>query len=136
LKVTDSDGKSTQVQRSITIADEAAPEPNNLDVAPVGVASVIAFPGSPVTQTLSVRSSGEGVLDWTASENIPWLTLDTNAGDTPTDPVATIDPSGMPVGTFNGTITFTSTQAVNSPFEVNVTLQVTGQVVYLPLIMR
>ncbi len=136
LQVTDSDGTSTQVQRSITIANEGAPEPNNLDVAPVGVVSVIAFPGAPVTQTLSVRSSGESVLDWTASENLPWLTLDTNAGQTPTDPIVTIDPSAMPVGTFSGTITFTSTQAANSPLAVHVTLQVTGQAVYLPLIMR
>jgi hypothetical protein len=74
--------------------------------------------------------------DWSASENIPWLTLNTSAGQTPTDPVATIDAHNLPVGTFNGTITFTSPQAANSPFEVHVTLQITGQVLYLPLVLR
>ena len=136
LQVTDSNGMSTQVQRSITITDESTPEANNLDVAPVGAGAVVAVGSVPVTQTLSVRSSGEAVLDWTAGENLPWLTLNTGAGQTPTDPVLTINPGGMPVGIFTGTITFSSAQAVNSPFQVHVTLQVTGHAVYLPVVMR
>ena len=136
LLVTDSDGMTTQVQRSISIVPEDTPEVNNLDVSPVGVASILAFPGATVTQTLSVRSTSQNVLNWTASENIPWLTLNTSTGQTPTDPVATINPSQLGVGVYTGTISFSSAQAVNSPFQVQVTLQVTGHALYLPVLRR
>jgi hypothetical protein len=133
LQVTDSHGMSTQVQRTITVAVESTPEAVNLDIAPYGVGVVVGMGEGSVQQTLSVRSTGDAELNWTASEGIPWLTLDSTSGATPSDVLLTIDPSHLHVGTYTGKITFSSDQAGNSPFEVNVTLEVTGHAIYLPL---
>jgi hypothetical protein len=136
LQVTDSNGMSSQVQRTIQVAQEGTPVAVNLTVAPFGAGMVAGFGGAPVQTTLTVRSSGETELNWTASENLSWLTLNSTAGQTPSDLLVTIDPSHLPVGTHIGKITFNSAQAGNSPFEVTITLQVTGQARFLPFITR
>jgi hypothetical protein len=136
LKVTDSDGKSSEVQRTIDVTEEDTPEAVNLDVAPHGVSVAAGFGSAPVQQALSVRSSGDTELAWTASENIPWLALNQTTGQSPADLVLTFDPSHLPVGTYTGKISFSSGQTGNSPVEIVVTLQVTGHAVYIPLIRR
>jgi hypothetical protein len=136
LEVTDSDGMSSQVQRTIVVTEEDTPEAINIEVAPIEVEVVSGFGGAPFQYTLTVRSSSDTELDWTASENIPWLTMDTSGGTTPYDLVLTIDPGGLSVGNHTGKISFSSAQAGNSPFEVTITLQVTGQAIYLPITSR
>jgi hypothetical protein len=136
LKVTDSDGASSTAQRSIAVTEEDTPEAANLTVAPFGVGVVARFGGAAAQQTLTVRSSGETEFAWTASENIPWLTLDKTAGQSPSELVVTIDPKNLPIGTHTGKITFSSGQAGNSPVEITVTLQVTGHTMYLPISRR
>ncbi len=136
LTVTDSDLMSSQTQRTINITPENTPEAVNLEASPftVGLVAGVGDPAAPYTVTL--RSSGETEIDWTASENIPWLSLGTNSGTTPSDLELTIDPSHLPVGTHTGTITITSGQAGNSPLDLIVTVQVTGHSIYLPLVTR
>jgi hypothetical protein len=134
LQVTDSDGMSSQVQRAIVVTEEGTQEANQLVLAPFGVGVVAELFGAPVEHALTVRSSSETEIDWTASENLPWLALNTTSGQTPSDLVLTFDPSSLHVGTYSGKITFTSSQAGVSPVEVPVTLQVTGQALYLPYI--
>jgi hypothetical protein len=136
LQATDSNGMSSQVQRTITVTAENAPEAVNLAVAPFGIGVVAGFGGAPLQEPISVRSSSETEFAWAASENLPWLTLNQTSGQTPADLVATIDPSQLSVGTYTGKISFSSGQAGNSPVEITVTLQVTGHAVYLPLIRR
>ena len=118
------------------MAEEDTPEALNLAVAPFGVGLAAAFGGPAVQQALTVRSTGDTEFAWTASENIPWLTLSKTTGQSPADLVLTIDPKNLPVGTHTGTISFSSGQAGNSPVEVTVTLQVTGRVVFLPITRR
>jgi hypothetical protein len=136
LQVTDSDGMSGQAQRTIEIAEEGTPEEINLAVSPIGVGVVVAMGSAPVTETLTLRSSSETDLDWTASEDISWLTWAPTAGQTPSDLVLTIDPHGLAVGTYTGQIVFSSPQAENSPVQVPVTLHVTGNTLYLPIVVR
>jgi hypothetical protein len=136
LLVTDSDGMTAQAQRTIVIAAEGAAETLNLDAAPLSIA-VVAPLGSPaLPYTITLRTTGETELDWTAAEDIPWLSLASASGQTPTDLVATIDPSQLPVGLHYGTITFTSGGAGNSPVAVPVTLLVSGYALRLPMISR
>jgi hypothetical protein len=134
LEVTDSDGMTSQAQRDIVIAEEDAPEAINMELSPFGVGVVVPLGSAAVQEPLSVRSTSETELDWTASEDIPWLSMDFAAGQSPSDLVLTIDPSHLPVGVYSGKITFSSLQAGNSPTEVNVTLQVTGETQFLPII--
>jgi hypothetical protein len=136
MLVTDSHGMSTQVQRSITVTPEDTAEASNLVLAPFGVSANAELGGAPVQEGLTVRSSSETEVDWTASEDIPWLSLSTGSGQSPADLVLTMDPSGLHPGTYSGKITFSSPQAGNSPAEVVVTLHVSGRALYLPLISR
>jgi len=136
LTVTDSDGQSSQVTRNITVAEEGAAEANELDVAPIALGVTVAIGSAPVQETLSLRSSGESEISWTASEDTPWLTLAATSGQTPADLVVRIDPSELPAGTHTGLITFTSSEEGASPVIVPVTVQVIGEAVYLPITMR
>ena len=133
LKVSDSSGASTEAQIMIHIVDEGAVEPANLQVSSTGSSVLAAFGDQPTQHTLSVRSSSDSEVDWQASEDLPWLSLDTSAGTTPMDITLTIDPAGLSLGVYTGKISFSSTQAGNSPMDVLVTLQVIGHSTYLPL---
>ncbi len=136
LTVTDTDGMSAQTSINLTIAAPGTTEALNLDAAPLGVGAVLDFAGPGATYTLTLRSSGESEIAWTASEDIPWLSLDAASGTTPSDIVLTIDPAGLPVGQHNGVITLTSSGAANSPVDIPVSLQITGNTLYLPLLTR
>ena len=75
LTVIDSDGMTSQAQRTITITPEDTPEAVNLEASPFIVGLVIGL-GEPVEPyTVTLRSSGDTEIDWTASEDIPWLSL-------------------------------------------------------------
>ena len=136
LTATDSNGMSSQAQRTIIVAQENTPLAINMDISPFELGLVAAFRDAPFQTTISIHSAGSTELSWAATKNVPWLTLPATSGQTPTDLSVTVDPSGLPVGTFYGKISFSSAQAGNSPFDVNVTLQVTGEATFLPLIKR
>jgi hypothetical protein len=136
LTVTDSDGMSASVERSITIADEDYVEAVNLDTSPTNVYVTARFGDPAIDYLMTLRSSGETEFDWNASENIPWLVLGANSGSTPADLNLTLNPAGLPVGVYTDVITFTSADAANSPVEVVVTLEITGEALYLPSVSR
>jgi hypothetical protein len=136
LTVTDSDGMSSQAQRMITIAEEDTPVTPSLDVSPFMVGLVVGF-GDPITPyTVTLRTTGGTELDWTASEDIPWLSLNATSGTTPSDLILTFDQSLLRVGINSGTVTISSGQAGLAPLELIVTVQMTGYSVKMPLIIR
>lgn len=136
LKATDSNGQTSQVTRTITIAQEGTPEATTLAVAPFAVGITVPLGSGPVQQTLSLRSSSDTEFSWTASENAPWLTLGAATGQTPNDMTITVDPSKLHAGSYSTTITFTSGQAGNSPVVVPITVQVVGYAYHIPLVQR
>lgn len=136
VTATDGDGMSTQAVRTITIGDENTVEVLNLDAAPLGVGAVLGFGEGGTTYTLTLHSSASTGISWTASESISWLTMSTKSGTTPSEIVLTIDPTGLPVGSYNGTITFQSSDAANTPITIPVSLQITGYSIYLPVLQR
>jgi hypothetical protein len=136
LTATDSDGLSSKTEVKVTIGDENLVLPAELAVAPAGIGVIAPFTSGPQEYEFSLRSLGESELNWTASENLPWLTVSLTAGQTPVDALLTFTPGSLAVGKYHGTITFTSPQAVNSPVTLPVTLQVTGRALFLPLMRR
>jgi hypothetical protein len=48
---------------------------------------------------LTVGNAGSGSIDWSASSDMPWLTLDVVTGTAPSTIVVTANPSGIPDGT-------------------------------------
>jgi hypothetical protein len=134
LKVTDSNGMSTEVQREIDIAEENAPEPASLDVAPFEIVVNADYASPTVPYTVTVRSTGESQLDWTVSKDSSWLSLGQNSGKTPSDLVLSIDTGNLSVGTHTARLTFSSPEVGNTPLEVVVTVQISGEAIYLPLV--
>jgi len=68
----------------------------------------------PVTQSISIRNNGDGVLHWAAHADQPWITLSSINGLAPSDVTVSIDPSalaGFAAGQYSGTIAFTSPDA-------------------------
>ncbi|MCP5054710.1 MAG: hypothetical protein GY940_46525 [bacterium] len=76
------------------------------------------------TQPVLVTNSGGGTLNWTASIDQDWLSCSPTSGINSGDVFLSINTTGISTGTYTGTLTFTSTQADNSPQTVNITLNV------------
>jgi len=84
---------------------------------------------NPKDQTFNIKNSGDSVLNYTISSNKSWLSVNPQAGtssgewDSITVKAAS---SSFKVGTYNGIITITSTDAANSPQKIYVNLTVKG----------
>ena len=83
---------------------------------------------SPVGQSLQVSTSNLVSTSWTASVQLAsgsgWLSVQPASGVTPAVVQVTVNSSGLPAGTFSGSITITAAGAANSPQTVAVTLAV------------
>jgi len=80
---------------------------------------------NPSSQTLGIRNSGSGTLNWSLSDNGTWLTL-TPIGGTSTgeadDVMVSVNISGMSAGNHSATITISAAGATNTPQTVPVNL--------------
>lgn len=101
--------------------------PTAIGVNPTSV-SFTAFQnqGNPPTQTVNLTNTGGGSLSWTATSSVSWLTVTPTAGSAPSTLTLSANTNGLGIGTFNGTITLTSSQANNSPKTIPVTLTIIG----------
>jgi hypothetical protein len=75
-------------------------------------------------QSFLVSNSGAGTLNWTISPDQSWITASPLSGTDSGYVTVSADPSGKPAGTYNGTLTVSDPNAVNSPQTVNVQLEV------------
>ncbi len=79
----------------------------------------------PSNQTLQISNSGGGTLNWSVSDDAPWLSLSptngTSTGETDNVTVS-VDITGLQAGTHNATITITGSGATNTPQTTSVTL--------------
>jgi hypothetical protein len=81
---------------------------------------------TPATQPISVSSSG-GALSFTAAASGgTWLSATPASGTTPGTVSVAANPTGLAAGTYNGTVTITSTGATGSPQTVSVSLVVSA----------
>jgi len=79
---------------------------------------------TPLIQTFTVSNSGRGALHWSAMSSVGWATVDpVHGGDGTTASVA-IDPTGLAAGTYQGEVSVSAWNAVNSPKNVPVQLTV------------
>jgi hypothetical protein len=81
---------------------------------------------NPANQTINITNTGGGTLNFTASDDAPWLTVSPASGTAPSTLTASVNISGLAAGTYNGTITIGATGATNTPVNVPVTLTVNG----------
>lgn len=106
-----------------------------LDVKPNLVTFDTIFGSNPVPGQITVRNAGKGILEWTASEDIPWLSLSQSSGSIEglngrSTLQANVDSALLPIGTHRGQITFASSNGDASPQTVNVVLTVASPVKY------
>jgi uncharacterized protein (TIGR03437 family) len=82
---------------------------------------------APAAQDLVVSNPGGATFNWTAQVNADatgWLQLNQLSGSGDTALKVSANPAGLRAGTYNGTITFTSTGLAGSPAQVQVILNV------------
>ncbi|HKP88072.1 MAG TPA: S8 family serine peptidase, partial [Blastocatellia bacterium] len=108
-------------------ANTGAPVNPSIGVSPSSFSfSATAGGSNPANQSLSISNTGGGTLNWSASDDAPWLTLSPTSGTAPSSVTLSVNIAGLAAGTYNGTITITATGATNSPVTVPVTLTVSG----------
>ncbi len=76
------------------------------------------------SQTFYISNDGSGGMTWSLAGDAGWLGFTPASGTSAQEITVSVDPSGMGVGTYNGTITATSPDASNSPQTVAVFLRI------------
>ena len=99
------------------------PPPPALSVSPTSLTfSGTAGGASPASKTVTVSNTGGGTLNFTASDDEPWLTVSPASGAAPKDLTAAVNTSGLAAGTYTATITIDGGGVSGSPRTVPVTL--------------
>jgi hypothetical protein len=114
-----------QVTVTLNLSEQPPPE---ISVTPKNVSFSAAVGGSnPPAQTIRVRNSGQGTLNYTISDDANWLAVNpasgTSTGNEITHSLA-VNVAGLSAGTYNAAVTIAASNAVNSPQTVNVTLTI------------
>jgi len=102
------------------------PPPPTLSVSPSSLTFTING-ASPPTQAVQVTSGGSPIAFTTSASTTSggnWLTAMPSGGNTPLGVTVGIVAAGLPVGTFQGSVSIASTSASNSPQSVPVTVNV------------
>lgn len=83
-----------------------------------------AVNGSTVTpaQQVFIGSSGTGTLSWSASSDRSWLSVTPISGTGNGSITVSVNPTGLSIGTYSGTITVSDDHAANSPQTIAVTV--------------
>jgi len=97
---------------------------------PTGLAFSFQTGGSaPAAQAFQLASSG-AVINWNATATTAsggaWLQITPPSGATPASLSVSVNPTGLAPGTYNGSVTITSSNATNSPQTVPIILTVTA----------
>jgi hypothetical protein len=85
---------------------------------------------NPPAQTISVRNSGKGVLNYAISDDAGWLDVSPASGSSSGENkshAVTVNSSGLAEGNYSATIAVADPRATNSPQKVTVALQISKQ---------
>ncbi len=111
-------GQAGSFTVTATTAGVSSPAVFVLTNLPQQTSSIIVTPGSlqfaseigqpaPAGQTVRVTSGTGQILIWNATPSAPWLVALPLSGSTPGPTTVTVDPTGLPAGTYTGNILFT-----------------------------
>lgn len=88
--------------------------------------------GNPPAQTLVVKNTGGGILQWNLDESCDWLSVDKTSGELSymeSEPIVlSADMAALPPGSYSCPLTFTDPDADNSPQVIDVGLIVHGPI--------
>jgi hypothetical protein len=105
-------------------ANAATPDSPIIGVSPASLNFKTAAGVNPAPQTINIDNIGVDTLNWEASEDAPWLTVNPAGGAAPSMLTADVNAISLSIGTYHATITVRSSNAFNSPVSVPVTLTV------------
>jgi len=99
------------------------PQPPVIRVEPDRLSFSATVGGAnPSDQTLTITNAGGGTLSWTATADVPWLSLRPTSGTAPSQVTVSVNITGLTEGRREGKITITAPGASNSPLTVTVSL--------------
>jgi hypothetical protein len=118
---------SANFSNSYVLTPVGATTPETLTLSTASLTFTYNGTATP-SQAVQVTSSGEPIpvttsVSTTGGAN--WLTATPPGGSTPLPVTVGVNPAGLAVGTYTGTVTIASTGATNSPQSVAVTFNVT-----------
>jgi len=91
---------------------------------------------NPPGQTLGIQNSGDGTLNWSATDNADWLNLSPTSSSCSSggtdDVTVSVDVTGMTTGDYSATITISASEATNTPQTVAVNLTISTAGVNIP----
>ncbi len=116
---------ATAVTIPVHLTVEAAPVPPIIRTSPATLSFTAARGDSnSSSQTLSISNAGGGLLTWTASENVSWLSISTTSGTGNGSVTVTTTPGSLAAGAYNTLVTINATNAV--PVTIPISLTVTA----------
>jgi hypothetical protein len=131
--------RPTEITEAYDMLQAATAQRVDFSVLPNSLTLMID-PGEPSIPTTPINLSGSQLLNWTASEDIPWLTLSSNSGTVPTSLSITIDTSLLSPGWQpEGRISFSATAGEQTLFTEEVSVQTyygSTSRIYLPMVKR
>jgi hypothetical protein len=77
---------------------------------------------NPLFQPIHITNIGAGSLNWSASTDVPWLSVGPASGVAPSILTAYVSTPGLLAGTYSGAIMISAAGAANSPVYIPVTL--------------
>lgn len=133
----DFEDSALQQNLVITNAQVSIREEPLLSVNPQSIHLRIAkFGETTLTQYFLIRNQGTGVLNWTANENIDWLVMDVDSGQSASFVAITVDAQMLEKGIYEGAIEVTASNDPSQYEIIYITLEVVDYSTYLPVMMR
>jgi len=111
--------------QSVVVKVEIIPPPPEIAVSETDFTFLaIADGDNPDPKTLTISNVGGSTLNWTVSNNEPWLSLDPLFGTDEGDVTLSVDITGMTFGDYDDTVVVSDPSAVNDPVKVAVRLTI------------
>jgi len=124
VTVTSSGASNSPKSVPVTLTVTSATTPT-LTVSPLSLSFSYQTGGStPAAQPVTLSSSS--ALNYTAVSSAAWLNATPASGATPASLSVSVNPAGLAVGNYSGTLTVTASGASNSPQKIAVSLAVTS----------
>lgn len=102
-----------------------------LDADPASFTFTTPIEGDPEAQSLTISNTGDGLMDWSITDDGDWLTALPTSGTVASDDSETVSVSvssaTLTPGTYNATLTVTATAADGSPVDIPVQFTVSDQ---------
>ena len=127
LTITDPNASNSPQTINVTLTLSTEPPPE-IGVSTAGlVFTAITTGPNPPSQSFAVMNSGGGTLNYTVTGNAPWLIVSPPNGTSTGDDInhsVSVDKSSLAQGTHMGTISISDPNALNSPQQIVVTVNV------------